>query len=116
MTFSKIKKLINDNSLVKFLFTGDFYVLVDEKKLKYFEDLSYEENIQNYLDDIGFPKYEQIKYVCNSDEMYNVIHFIESDIYIRLDGIYDSYGNGKHYYDGGMKQVKPKEKLITVYE
>lgn len=116
MTYNEIKKLITDNDLVKFLFTEDFHDLADEQKLKYFEDLTYQENIQEYLNTIGFPKYKQISYVCNSDEMYTIIHFIEDDIYVKLIGTYDSYGNGEHYYHDGMKQVYPKEKMVTIYE
>lgn len=66
---------------------------------------------------VDFPKdYEQVDYVCNSDEMYCVIHFTEEDIYLKLTGEYDSYGQCDHDYDNGIKEVKPKQQLITVYE
>ena len=42
--------------------------------------------------------------------MYTIIHFIEDDIYVKLIGTYDSYGNGEHYYHDDIKQVYPKEK------
>ena len=48
---------------------------------------------------------------------YSVQHFKDHDVYIRVDGYYSSY-NGTDFYDGWdcCKEVKPKEKTITVYE
>ena len=65
---------------------------------------------------VDFPKdYEQVEYICNSDEMYCVIHFKEENIYLQLDGEYDSYGGGDHWYKGNIKEVFPKQVTITVY-
>jgi hypothetical protein len=48
---------------------------------------------------------------------YVVHHFVDHDLYIRTDGFYQSY-NGVEFYDGWgcCREVKPKEKTITVYE
>lgn len=48
---------------------------------------------------------------------YKVYHFIDHDIYIRLDGWYASYvGCDFDTWDESVCEVKPKEKVVTVYE
>lgn len=63
-----------------------------------------------------FEEFERIEQVCNSDEMYTVIYFKESDIYLKLIGEYDSYGNNDHNYTRGIIEVKPISKTIIAYE
>ena len=93
-TSSELIKIIKDNDLQHSLF--ECYVGSTEDE---------------------FPTdYEQVDYVCNSDEMYCVIHFVEENIYIRLEGEYDSYGGGDHWYKGAIKEVFPKQITITVYD
>ena len=51
------------------------------------------------------------------DIWYSVKYFKDHDIYIKVSGYYSSY-NGTEFYDNWncCKEVKPKEKLITIYE
>ena len=49
------------------------------------------------------------------DHWESVKHFKDHDVYIRTVGFYSSY-NGTEFYDGYGKEVKPKEKTITIYE
>lgn len=51
------------------------------------------------------------------ERWYVVYHFVEHDVYVRVDGWYQSY-EGTDFYDGWdcCKEVRPKEKVITVYE
>ena len=51
------------------------------------------------------------------DTWYVVYHFPNHDVYIRVDGYYQSY-DGTEFYDGWgcCKEVKPVQKTITVYE
>lgn len=60
--------------------------------------------------------YEIVDTICNSDEMYVVIHFKDHKCFLHLSGEYDSYGGGDHSYYGPITQVVPKKKTITVYE
>lgn len=60
--------------------------------------------------------YEIVDSVCNSDEMYVVIKFKDHKCFIRIEGEYDSYGGGEHFYQGEITQVIPKQKTITIYE
>ena len=48
---------------------------------------------------------------------YTVLHFVEHDVYIRIDGFYTSF-NGTDFYEGweSCSNVQPITKTITVYE
>ena len=51
------------------------------------------------------------------DEWYSVKYFPQHDVYIRVDGWYQSH-NGTEFYEGWgcCSEVRPQEKVITVYE
>lgn len=51
------------------------------------------------------------------DTWYSIKYFPDHDVYIQVNGWYQSY-NGTEFYDGWgcCKEVKPKQKTITVYE
>lgn len=51
------------------------------------------------------------------DTWYSVKYFSEHDVYIKVEGYYQSY-NGTEFYDGWdcCSEVKPTQKIITVYE
>lgn len=51
------------------------------------------------------------------EKWYVVFHFVDHDIYIRVDGFYSSY-NGTDFYGGwgDCKEVTPKTKTLVVYE
>jgi hypothetical protein len=49
------------------------------------------------------------------DEWYSVKYFPAHDVYIRTDGWYTSY-HGTDFEDVIGYEVKPQEKVITVYE
>lgn len=46
---------------------------------------------------------------------YSIKHFKDHDIYIRTDGYYQSY-SGVEFDQGYGEEVRPKEKVVTVYE
>lgn len=48
------------------------------------------------------------------DVMMKVVHFKDHDVYISLTGYYASHSGTE--WDGEYKEVRPKEKTITVYE
>lgn len=51
------------------------------------------------------------------EEWYSVKHFPEHDVYIRVNGSYASYdGTNFEDWDSSVKEVKPQQKTITVYE
>ncbi len=65
----------------------------------------------------------EIKEVANyggegkGETYYRVYHFIEHDVYIRVDGFYSSY-NGVDFGDWNeaCKEVKPEVRQVTFYE
>lgn len=50
----------------------------------------------------------------DGEEYYVVVHFLNPDCYVRVDGWYASYDGG--YLDGEPYLVQPEQKVITVYE
>lgn len=48
-------------------------------------------------------------------DWWSIKHFKDHDVYIRTNGYYSSY-NGTDFEEGYGYEVKPKEKVITVYE
>ncbi len=48
------------------------------------------------------------------DDYWMVIHFMDHDTFVQMDGWYTSYDGG--YFDSDPYLVTPKEKTITVYE
>lgn len=61
-------------------------------------------------------KVELKDYTCNSDEMYSVIHLEDHNVFLKLEGEYDSYGGGEHDYYQGINEVKPEQQTITIYK
>ena len=49
------------------------------------------------------------------ERWWSVKHFVDHDVYIRIDGFYQSY-NGTEFYSGHGKVVQPAQKTITVFE
>lgn len=111
LTFEEIREIIKEYDLYKYLFEEDDYYLED-LIIKGKED---EENVKKALKEIGFD-YRQVDYVCNTDEMFVVLYFENSNIYVRLTGEYDSYGQYDHEYHRKITQVFPKEIKKTIYE
>jgi len=51
------------------------------------------------------------------EDWWVVYHFVDHNVFIRVDGYYQSY-NGTEFYDGWncCSEVSPQQKTITVYE
>jgi len=46
-----------------------------------------------------------------------VYYFEDHDVYIKVEGYYSSYhGTDFEHWDEACSEVKPKEKVVTVYE
>lgn len=102
---------MNENK--KLLFNEIVFILKDKLKKNNFRNLNdIFPNIKSKLGDIELV----YSYVNNSDgECEFVNHFITHDVYISLSGYYSSYDG--YDFDGfEYIEVKPKEKIIIVYE
>lgn len=83
------------------------------------EDILRASNLYETCDELSKEIDEEHKLlegVCNSDEMYAIVWFKQSNVFLKLTGEYDSYGGGDHYYDKEVTQVFPKEITKTIYE
>lgn len=49
------------------------------------------------------------------ERWWSVKHFVDHDVYIRIDGHYQSY-HGTEFYNGYGRVVQPAQKTITVFE
>lgn len=88
-----------------------------EEKLAKVEDFAYESYDEEKL---GLGPIEEVHQEGGEGEgshWESVQYFKEHDVYISVVGYYTSY-HGTDFYDGWSccKEVKPKEKTITVYE
>lgn len=112
-TAKELIKIIIKNNLQKGLFNVDYIV-------EYLENLDGEyfdtsDECLDYLKSLGLDNFEQLMCVSNTDEMYSIIHFKNDDIYLKLIGEYDSYGEFDHDYERDIIQVFPKQVTITQY-
>jgi hypothetical protein len=114
LTFEQISEIIKKYDLFQYLFNQDEdeYLLEDKFEENELNGLTGKE----FLKSLNFDNYEQVDYVCNTDEMFTIIYFKDSDIYIKLTGEYDSYGQYNHEYDDEIEQVFPKQITKTIYE
>lgn len=75
---------------------------------------------QEYLESIGFGPIEEVTRYGGEDmgsTWYSVKYFPKHDIYIRVDGWYQSYhGTEFGSWEEACSEVRPTTKQITVYE
>ena len=70
------------------------------------------------LDHLGLGKVVEVDQYGGEgqgDTWYSVKHFVDHDVYIKITGHYQSY-NGTDFYNGYGCEVRPQEKVITVFE
>jgi hypothetical protein len=93
----------------------------DEWKKKY--DLiptGYDVARQEWLEQNTLPSWEEVDQVGGEDEgshWHSVKYFKDHDVYIKVTGWYSSY-NGTDFedWDEACSEVRPQEKVITVWE
>lgn len=109
-TARELIKIIVQNDLLKPLFDDDFddFEVEDEEG----EEI---EDIEGYLKGLGLGELEYKDSREDTSEFWAVIYFKDHDVYLRIDGVYDSYAQGDHVYDT-VTEVKPKEVTTIIYE
>lgn len=106
-----IIKTIEDKGLQQQFFCGDYWENLEEELDEFDGDE------KKYLESIGLPtEYEEVDGRCDTSEFWKVLHFKEEDIYIKITGEYDSYGQYDHYYDKKVKQVFPRTVETIIYK
>ncbi len=84
------------------------------------EDFSFPFSEKEFLEKNGIPNWKEIEQYGGEgqgDTWYSVKHFPEHNVYIKVEGYYQSY-NGTEFHKGwdSCSEVKPVTKTITVYE
>lgn len=104
--------MITSETLIKFIQNERLQEL-------FFDEDAAEENFVTQLT----PEQQQIlgkitlkDWVCNSDDMFSVIHLEDHNVFLMIKGEYDSYGGEQHDYMRGISEVKPEQKTITIYK
>lgn len=72
---------------------------------------------QEVLDYLGIGSYEVVDSYGGEGQgeiWYKVFHFTDHNVYIRIDGFYQSY-IGTEFYSGYGREVVPQQKTITVF-
>lgn len=73
------------------------------------------ETVEAYLESVGLPtEFKQVDGRCDTSEFWSVIHFPVQDVYVKITGTYDSYG--QYDYNDKVTQVFPKQVTKTVYD
>jgi hypothetical protein len=112
--------------------TAEFIIsTIQDKGLQeaFFDPYYFEDQLENldedgefetkeaYLESVGLPtEFKQVDGRCDTSEFWSVIHFPVEDVYIKITGRYDSYGQYEHYYNDQVTQVFPKQVTTTVYD
>ena len=113
-TAEEIIKIIQDKGLQQAFFEPEYF----DDQLEYLLDEEEEfETVEAYLESVGLPtEFKKVDGRFDTSEFWSVIHFPVEDVYVKITGTYDSYGNYEHYYDSKVTQVFPKQVTQTVYD
>ena len=111
ITAEHIIKTIQDKDLQKAFFCSDNWEQYEDE----LDEFDGDEKL--YLESIGLPtEYKEVAGRSDTSEFWSVVHFPVEDIYIKITGTYDSYGQYDHYYDDKVTQVFPKQVTKTIYK
>lgn len=118
--YEKYRKNFNEyvelNQITRKLLTLEQIKRIEELK----KEVSYTYDdviLKLYFEHLGLGEIKEIEQVGGEgkgEHWYSVKYFPEHDVYIKIVGIYTSY-SGTEFDDYGF-EVKPKTKIITVYE
>lgn len=100
-TAQELIEIIVQNDLQEFLFDSD-----NLEEVKDLEDVK-------YIQSLGQIEWKDSRE--DTSEFWSVIYLKDFDIYLRIEGEYDSYMEYNHDYDK-VVQVFPKEIQTVIYE
>lgn len=58
----------------------------------------------------------EIERICDYSSCHVVRYFTDHEVYIKLNGWYNSYESGEIYDENDYNVVKPIQKMVTFYE
>ncbi len=116
MDGKQIIETIQENDLMQFFFELETEYLTPDYSYETNDgdELETDEDVVNFLTVLGLNKYENKGGRYDTSEFWNVVYFPDYDIYLKISGWYDSYGNSDHSYED-IIEVKPKEITKTIY-
>lgn len=120
LTAKEILEIVEKNYSESSFAYNEWTELEEDSELELTEEeeaLSYSEQEKVILQKLGLGEVEEVDHYGGEgqgDTWYSVKHFKDHDVYIRIDGYYSSY-NGTDFYEGYGREVRPKEKVITVF-
>ena len=116
MGVEEIIKIIKEEDLLAFFFELESGYLVDyEHYTSEDEMIESQEQEDAYLKRLGLSNYVNKGGRYDTSEFWNVVYFPDYDVYVKISGWYDSYGQGEHEYSN-IKEVKPQTVTQTIYE
>lgn len=117
MGVDEIIKIIKEEDLLELFFEqdGDFF----QKRDRFLDEdeenqIDTEEKEVEYLTKLGLQNYEDKGGRADTSEFWNVVYFPDYDVYLKISGWYDSYGQYEHSYDK-IEAVTPKTVTKTIY-
>jgi hypothetical protein len=119
MTAQEIKNLLDQKEVtpgVLYLGDDDGEFGDSEELLNYLNE-SDQNTVESYIVKLVGP-FEEVYQQGGEGEgdNYSIVwHFIDHDVYLRVDAYYSSY-EGIYWDESNFYEVKPKEKTIVVYE
>ena len=112
-TAEEIIKIIQDKGLQQAFFEPEYF----DDQLENLDEEGEFETVEAYLESVGLPtEFKQVDGRSDTSEFWSVIHFPVEDVYIKITGTYDSYGQYEHDYNQKVTQVFPKQVTKTVYD
>lgn len=119
MRAEEIIKIIEEKGLQKEIFQleEDYHII--DKAIDVSEDNEEEiefEDTKSALEYLGLEDAVIVDSREDTSEFWAIAHFIESDVYIRITGEYDSYGQYEHHYNSKVREVRPKTVSTVIYE
>ena len=114
ITAEEIIKIIQDKELQQAFFDcfdDEDYILETVDEEGEFETLD------AYLESVGLPtEFKEVDGRCDTSEFWAVIHFPVEDVYIKITGRYDFYGQCEHEYHQKVTQVFPRTIESIIYK
>lgn len=123
LTGEEIIKILVDNYTLSTIGYGSWDDLIDDSTIKFSDGILKNDNAtwklktNEILFQLGLGDIESIEQVGGEGEgevYYVVYYFKDHDVYIRINGYYQSY-HGTDWYNQPIV-VTPQQKTITVYE
>lgn len=124
LTAEQILDIIRENYSETDFAYNDWFETENEEINKIYEEYStnkntdYKELTSKVLNYLGLGEVKEVAQYGGEDcgsTWYSVKYFKDHDVYIRIDGHYQSY-HGTDFYNGHGYEVRPQEKIITVFE